>query len=201
MRGIERVAYLSVRVTAALVTAASLLFASAGAAGATGTGTPTPSPATATESAPALTLQVGSVTLSASVPLTLGGLLTIGSAHNTPRPTPAPSTSTPAGPPPSSSSLKPKPSSSPAGTTAAPPVQPGFQQPPAGSSTGATHTRQHTSPQPTTSKHTKPRGGLLLMQRVLPNSGVLLLVSVVVVLALGVAAFVRLSGRRGGRRV
>jgi hypothetical protein len=47
----------------------------------------------------------------------------------------------------------------------------------------------------------KPRGGLLLTQRVLPNSGVMLLVSVIVLLALGVAAFVRLSGRRGGHQV
>lgn len=159
--------------------------------------TPTPT----ADAGGGLSLKIGSLAVNLNLPLEIPGLLTVGNGtgSTTPSATPSSSTITSAAP---STSTPARPSRSHTPThSATPPAQGGFGAPPV---TPPRHGHGATHPaSPTTTKghaHNGPAGAIVLSTRLLAGDPILLLASVLASLVLGVAVFVRLSGRRGGHQ-
>jgi hypothetical protein len=187
-------------------------------AGPTGA-TPKPSPNVVSDPALGLNISLLGINVKATVPLTVNGLLGVSSSTSTPV-TPPPTTPPPTSPPPSTSTpvtpppttpppTSPPPSSSrPRATPTSdsggngPNGQPGGGSGPTSSSSSSSPASSSTTPTstPPSSSHTRlPTGAIVLTRRLLPNSDVVLLISVLVATSLAVAGVVRMSGRRGNR--
>jgi hypothetical protein len=207
MHGITSAARSGLRAAVALAIVVMLgaLFATPAAAA--------PAPATPDANAPAagsslgLGLQLLGLSVKVNVlPLDLTQLVTIGTASSTPAAQPTtPPTSVP--PPPTSRSAG-QPTGGhpglPARSTV--PIASANVGNPGGAGPSATSTVT-TAPPPATvtksapPKKPRPAGSLNLVQGLLPHTGPLLLIVMIVGTALAVALMVRLSARRGGRRV
>src|SRR5919198_3330608 len=202
--GRTRVGARSVALATATLLALLVPAGAAVAAPSPASSTPTPDPT------PGIGLQLGNISINVGLPLNLGGLVQVGDGTTTsaaPSTPPSGSSSPPTSAPPSSpatGSNEPTPTrtANHPRATSSPPSQGGFGQPavPPGSHQHRTPAHRTTSTQPAKPRHRAGHGALELTKRLLPSSGTALLVSVLVVLALGVAIFVRLSGRRGGHQ-
>jgi hypothetical protein len=200
-----RARWAALTVATLLAVLAPVTAASATPATASPTPTPTPTP---TSDSPGIGLQIGNLKINLGLPLNIGGVLQIG--DGTPTSTPSSTTSSPTpttSPPPSSvspTSARPTPTRTttrPSATSG--PPHGGFGPPPVGPAPGSRqqHNPHHrtTAPKPEPS-HDVAHGRLVLTRALLSANGTVLLIAVLVILALAVAIFVRLSGRRGGHQ-
>lgn len=213
MRRVNQTDALTMRRCVAVVGAAmSLLLIPAIAATAapspSATSTPTSATSASTDKA-GLSLQLGGLALNVPLAVNIPGVLQIGSAGvdtSTP-PTSEPPTSngnstTPT--PPTSSHQSQPPTSHTRTTSAAPPPPPPTSNsvlPPP--TTG--HSSSHPSSQPpttsaSTSTESKGTGSLVLTQRLLSNSGQVMIAALLAATAIAVIAFARLGGVRRSRR-
>ena len=180
---------------------------------------PAPSP-TPEASQPAvkpggISLQLGALALNIPLSLNIGGILQIGSGGETSTPptSPPPSSSggstTPPAPPTTTHHQSSPPATHQRSTSAGPPptspasnqgggFPPPNSQPAASSSSSHPATHSPTTSAPT-SKDTKGTGSLVLTQRLLGNSGEVMIAALLAATALAVIAFARLGGVRRGR--
>jgi hypothetical protein len=190
---------------------------------AAGAATPPSRPGSGSSSAAPLLplkIQLGSLTIDLSLPLDLSKLITVQSpSTSTPPPVSTPPASTPPGgrsSTPPARSTRPPSATSPSHPAAVP--HPGASQrhasdrpAPAGAGGAVARTSAHRAPAghrkktaprstPAHHSHSAGAGGFVLVKRLVPGTGIGLLVGLVIATALGVAFVVRLSGRRGARR-
>ena len=213
MRRVIPTDVLTMRRCLALVGAAmSLLLIPAIAAAASPTTSPTPSASTSTSTS-GIGLQLGALSLNVPLALNIPGILEVGSAAaetSTP-PTSTPPTSggsstTPA--PPTSSHQSTPTTSQPRTTSATPPPPPpntgSVFPPPTGGNTSSSPSHPSsshpTSTPASTSSETKGTGSFVLTQRLLGNSGEVMIAALLAATAIAVIAFARLGGVRRGRR-
>jgi hypothetical protein len=198
MRGIERARGVGIALGAVA------LFA---VAGAVGVGVAAASPASTdsspTDSAPAAraSLRIGSLTVNITAPLGVAATLVVDDSDDS------------SGGPSASVTSSARPSASPAfhtPTATARPKLPGSRPRTTPASEGGgpaalgrhseKHSRMRTSPHESKTTHRHASGGLVLTSRLPSSASAVLLVLVLVALVLGVAALVKLSGRRGGHQ-